>query len=59
MGYYEDRDRGGWLQIDVGPWVGGFQVGVGGFNSAWAVCGWGAWVAVNGRWCSWLAMGRV
>ena len=35
-------DRSGWLQIDMGPWVGGFQVGVGGFSSAWAVCGHGA-----------------
>ena len=29
----EIGDRSGWLQIGVGPWVGGFQVGVGGFNS--------------------------
>ena len=39
--------------------MGGFQVGVGGFSLAWAVCGRGAWVAVDGRQCSWLAVGRV
>ena len=40
-------------------WVGGFQVGMGGFSSAWAMCGWGAWVAIDGRWCSWLVVGQV
>ena len=28
-------DQSGWLQIGMGPWVGGFQVGVGGFRPAW------------------------
>ena len=44
-------------KIEIG--VGGFQVSMGGFSSAWAVCGCGAWVAVGGCWYSWLAVGQV
>ena len=33
-------DRSGWLQIDLGPWVGGFQVNVGGFRPAWVASAW-------------------
>ena len=33
-------DRSGWLQIDMGPWVGGFQVNVGGFRPAWVASAW-------------------
>ena len=46
---------GGWVSSQRG-WL---QTSVGGFSSAWAVCGHGAWVAIDGRQCSWLAVGWV
>ena len=44
--------RSAWVAPDLCGWL---QTSVGGFNLAWAVCGRGAWVAVSGHQCSWLA----
>ena len=61
------RSRSEWVALDrrgnmgewVSSWHGWLQTSVGGFSSAWAMCGGGAWVAISGRRCSWLVVGRV